>query len=334
MRGEEGTTKLSFVEHIVVHEPFLRVGCMLGEGPLYEAQTFTLHFVDIFEKRVRVRCETSSNHVVPQSQVFHLDIRTLELSIDQYDEPITCLALRRGGRGLACATASGIATIEEGKLQYLARPIEVEDRPYTRFNDGACDSEGRFFIGTMFSKEKGIPGVLYKFDPKDMSCVVVDPGPFTDSNGIAWSLDERTMYFTDSLNNVIYAYDYEDGVISGRRVFADTGSILRLKNSYPDGLCMDDEGCIWSARWGGSCIVRFNREGIIDVQIDLPTVHRVTACCFGGLNNDELFITTAHCSVLGGNNDLQKGHPDSGHLFKVEFAGKYRGGRWRHEFAL
>ncbi len=64
-------------------------------------------------------------------------------------------------------------------LEYFSEPLVTEEVPHTRFNDGGCDSKGRFFAGTLYSPEHGIPGRLYKYDPFDKSCVVVDDGPFT-----------------------------------------------------------------------------------------------------------------------------------------------------------
>lgn len=94
----------------------------------------------------------------------------------------------------------------------------MDDLPYIRFNDGACDSKGRFFAGTVYSKQHGIPGKLYKYDPEE-GCTVVDEGPFTvstllislsiwydaaqDSNGLGWSPDEKTLLVLLS-NNQTY----------------------------------------------------------------------------------------------------------------------------------
>lgn len=87
-------------------------------------------------------------------------------------------------------------------------------------------------------------------------------------------------YFTDSLENIIYAYDYNEGTISNRRVLIDAKA-LNL-TGFSDGLCIDADGYIWVARWGGSCIVRFSPQGEIDLEIVFPTVLNVTSCCFGG----------------------------------------------------
>jgi sugar lactone lactonase YvrE len=80
---------------------------------------------------------------------------------------------------LACAAASGFATLDENNISYLSKPIAQEDLPYTRFNDGGCDRKGRFFAGTLYNEERGIPGKLYCYDPANESCKVVDEGPFT-----------------------------------------------------------------------------------------------------------------------------------------------------------
>lgn len=67
---------------------------------------------------------------------------------------------------------------------------------------------------------------------------------------IARGAHARTSYFTDSKTNIIYAYDYNsaDGNLSNRRVFADAIAQGQPVDSFADGLCIDSEGCIWSAR--------------------------------------------------------------------------------------
>ncbi|KAL9716164.1 hypothetical protein Ac2012v2_000609 [Leucoagaricus gongylophorus] len=236
-------------QEIVVEKPWLRVGCNLGEGPIYDPTTSTLHFVDIGEKRV-----------------YHVDVGSLEVKFEQFEEPVTCLSLcERGSRvrvsllpqsifwlkleKLAGVAAQGFAFLPgDSKLEYISKPLSAQEAPYTRFNDGACDSKSRFFAGTLCSPVHNIPGRLYRYDPMDKTCTVVDPGPFTDSNGLGWSPDEKTFYFTDSYRNVIYAYDYDDGNLANRRIFVDAIALGLPENTFCDGLCIDIEGCIWSCR--------------------------------------------------------------------------------------
>ena len=81
---------------------------------------------------------------------------------------------------LACAAEKGFALIDgNSTLKYISQPLHIKDIAHTRFNDGGCDSKGRFFAGTIFSKDHGVVGKLYRYDPADRTCVVVDEGPFT-----------------------------------------------------------------------------------------------------------------------------------------------------------
>ena len=81
---------------------------------------------------------------------------------------------------LSCAAAQGFALLEgNSTITYLRKPLPPQDAQFTRFNDGGCDSKGRFFAGTIYNKDKGITGKLYRYDPSIGSCEIVDKGPFT-----------------------------------------------------------------------------------------------------------------------------------------------------------
>ncbi|EJF67034.1 hypothetical protein DICSQDRAFT_142608 [Dichomitus squalens LYAD-421 SS1] len=305
---------------IVVQKPLLQTKCSLGEGPLYDPSTLTLHFIDIEQNK--------------HDKLYHYHVLSEELSVEHFEEPITCLALRRGGKGLACAARNGFALIEDGsKLRYLSQPIPESFQPYTRFNDGACDQQGRFVAGTLYNPERGVPGQLYIYDPARGVCDVLEPGPFTDSNGLGWTNEGKTMLFTDSFKNKIYAYDYEDGKVAGKRDFVDALSQGLPEGTYPDGLCIDKDGGVWSARWGGSRVIRYTKEGQMDLEVFFPTALNVTACAFGGPKNDQLYVTTAHCGACGGDASRQSSFPDSGNVFVVDLSGQFAGGEWRFEFA-
>jgi len=307
---------MATVTSVVLAKPLAKTGCTLGEGPLYVSATAVLHFVDI------LKC-----------QVLHFNTVTSKLTVDQFDAPVSCLALRRNGE-LACVAGGGFALIDlpSRSLKYISKPLRPEFAAHVRFNDGACDSKGRFFAGTICSPQHNIPGQLYCFDPNTGSATLVDEGPFTDCNGLGWSVDEKTLYLTDSLVNRIYAYDYDDGKMSNRRVFIDALALGLPERTYPDGLCIDSEGGIWSARFGGSKVVRHNADGAIDFEINIPSALNITACCFGGPKDDQLFITTAHCGAVGGDPSRQARYPDSGDIFVADLAGRYKGGKWRYHF--
>src|SRR5205814_1669003 len=105
---------------------------------------------------------------------------------------------------------------------------------------------------------------------------------------IAWSPDGRTMYFADSPRHKIWAFDYdgERGEISGERVFATPHP------GFPDGSCVDAEGCLWNAEWGAGRVVRYTPAGKIDRIVEVPAKNP-TCCCFGGSGLDTLYITSA-----------------------------------------
>jgi len=226
--------------------------------------------------------------------------------------PIGVLALRAAG-GLVMATKNGFAFWDPKTqaLQFLANP--EADKPHTRFNDGAVDSQGRFWAGTMcgLSEICSAPeGSLYRLDP-DGSVSIMETGIFI-ANGIDWSPDTKIMYFTDSTRHVIYAYDFDPatGAIENRRPFISTPDEIGV----PDGLTVDSEGCIWSARWGGWKITRYDPTGKVEREIQLP-VQCPTSCAFGGANLDELYITSAWNELTV---EQKKNQPYAGDLFRVK----------------
>jgi len=158
-----------------------------------------------------------------------------------------------------------------------------------RFNDGAVDSHGRFWAGAMndpkFVAEPTAEGVLFRLDPDLTLHRMIEK--VTIPNGIGWSRDDKTMFFTDSPTKNIYAFDFDaaSGSISNRRVFFH----LDDEDGVPDGFEIDEEGYLWTAVYGGSKVLRISPKGKVVGQISLPT--RCISC--PGFVDDELFITSA-----------------------------------------
>jgi sugar lactone lactonase YvrE len=119
-------------------------------------------------------------------------------------------------------------------------------------------------------------------------------GGFGVSNGIAWSPDDRWMYFVDSRARVIYRYrfDLASGHAGERETFAD----LTAQPGNPAGLTVDVEGFVWSAIWDGWAVMRFDPKGRLDRTVRLP-VPRPTNCAFGGRRLSTLFITTGRARL-------------------------------------
>jgi sugar lactone lactonase YvrE len=212
--------------------------------------------------------------------------------------------------GWIVAVNQSIALLDEsGHLRELARP-EAHNETKVRMNDGAADPWGRFWIGSMaFDAEAG-RGSLYRFDESTGVSKVL--GDLTIANGLGWSPDLRTMYFVDSVPGTIHAFDVDDtGEISNKRLFAEFDA---PHEGAPDGLCVDAEGGVWVAVWGGYEVRRYAPTGELTTRVRVPTAQ--PACCaIGGANGTTLYITTAREDM---SDELLAREPDAGRLFCAE----------------
>lgn len=269
-------------------EHLLAVRNKLGEGPVWSVDEQALYWVDIERDRF-----------------FCLDPATGEVEVFEAGLPVGSLALRAAG-GLALATKNGFA-FWQGRgqpLRFIADP--EAHKPQSRFNDGAVDRQGRFWAGTLGD---GAANCLYRLDP-DLALHTMETG-VSISNGIGWSPDNKTMYFTDSPLQTIYAYDFDPatGAIAKRRVFVhDPG-----EPGVPDGLTVDRDGFVWSARWDGWALLRYDPDGRLERKIPMP-VQYPTSCIFGGPALNELYITSAW-SPLGERGKAAQ--PLAGDLFRL-----------------
>jgi sugar lactone lactonase YvrE len=153
-------------------------------------------------------------------------------------------------------------------------------------------------------------GRLYRLDA-ERRVTEMERG-LTISNGIGWSPDARTMYVTDTLPGIIYAYDYdaEAGEIENRRVLIQVPE----GEGFPDGLTVDSQGCIWSARWGGGKVAKYSPSGELLDELSLPVPHP-TSCAFGGEELNQLYITSAWMAL----DEAQRAHyPLAGDVFRAD----------------
>jgi sugar lactone lactonase YvrE len=193
---------------------------------------------------------------------------------------------------------------EAGEMELL---VELDAGRDVRVNDGAADPWGRFWIGTMAHDSSPGRGTLYRFD--DRSGVEPVLSRVTISNGLGWSPDRRTMYYVDSGPATIYAFAVDDnGAVAGQRVFAQLDA---AHDGSPDGLCVDVEGAVWVALWGGRAVRRYAPSGEIlaHVVVDSPNP---SSCAIGGANGTTLYVTTAREELTG--DDLAR-EPSAGRLF-------------------
>ncbi len=158
------------------------------------------------------------------------------------------------------------------------------DAVKVRINDGKTDRHGRVWFGTMHREETEQAGALFSFGSGTATTRLTG---ITTSNGLGWSPDGAQFDYTDSAARTIWVFDCDGSEISNRRVFATDPEAYA-----PDGLTVDAAGAIWSAKWNGSRIVRYDPDGRIDGVVELP-VRKPTSVAFGGSGLDTLIVTSA-----------------------------------------
>jgi sugar lactone lactonase YvrE len=206
-------------------------------------------------------------------------------------ERIGTVVPRESG-GLVLAGDSGFRTFDPqgGGSRALGDP--EADKPDNRFNDGKCSPDGRFFAGTISLVKKTGDARLYRLDP-DLTIHEVF-GPVTNSNGIVWSADGRTVWYIDTPRREVLAFDYEDGHLAKiRSAFSTTGI-----DGSPDGMAIDERGMLWIAFCHAASVVCFDPErGVEERRVEFPCME-TTACAFGGAELADLYVTTGvHATV-------------------------------------
>jgi sugar lactone lactonase YvrE len=215
---------------------------------------------------------------------------------------------RRGG-GMVFAWRNGMALTDADGAPEHEIDCSAVDFAVERFNDGAVDRQGRFWIGSFNPKVAPEAGNLYRVGP-DLKAVKM-AGGFTMSNGIAWSPDGRTMYFADSRPGSIRAFDFDTatGEIANRRVLIDYAGT----GAHPDGITVDAEGCLWVAECEASRIARYDPAGKLVSTLAMP-VWKPTSVTFGGPDMRTLYITTMY---LGLDAARRAAEPLGGRLFSA-----------------
>ena len=186
----------------------------------------------------------------------------------------------------AVGLADGLYTFRPGSAQWVLEWTAPHNPAIHRMNDAKTDSRGRLWMGSMTYAEQEPVAALYRSAGGQVAEML--PGIIT-SNGLGWSPDQRTFYFTDSIARLIWAFDFDPdaGVATNQRVFAEDPAVY-----VPDGLAVDDEGCVWSCKWDGARIVRYRPDGRVLTEFAMP-VARPTSCAFIGEDRSTLAITTA-----------------------------------------
>ena len=191
---------------------------------------------------------------------------------------------------LVAATAQGFVRLDPDSGVVTALHDPEAGCSEHRFNDGKCDPWGRFWAGTMAYDFSPGAGSLWRLN-NDFSCSL-QWQELTISNGLAWSLDRRFLYLIDSPTLTVMAFPLTStGGLADHPTTCIT--IPAEWDALPDGMCIDAEGKLWIALFGGSAVTRWDpQDGRLMQTVELPCC-QVTSCCFGGPDLDQLLITTA-----------------------------------------
>jgi sugar lactone lactonase YvrE len=269
-------------------ETVVAAGAELGEGPIWDARSGRVAWVDILGRRVHLTDPLTG-------------------ATESIETPlhVGAIAVRAKG-GFVAALQDGFWVIGDGKPRRITTIPEAGSG--LRFNDGKCDPAGRFWAGTMAYDQAAGAAALYRLEADGRSTRVIDG--VTISNGLDWSSDGATMYYIDSPLHRIDAFDYapSTGEISNRRIAVE----VAREAGTPDGLTLDADGGIWVALWGGGAVHRY-LDGRLERVIKLP-VSRPTSCAFGGADLDELYVTSAREGLSGAQRLTE---PLAGSLFRI-----------------
>ncbi len=259
--------------------------CVVGEGPLWHPDERRLYWLDI-----------------ERGRIFRYDPATGAHGMVYEGTPVGGMTLQPDGSLLLFMARGAISLWRDGALTTVLPEIPREREG--RFNDVTADPAGRVFCGTMPSGEQ--PGRLYRLDPS-RELVVVQPEVGLP-NGMGFTPDRTRMYHTDTRKRQIFLSDYSaaTGTLSQQRIFAEVADDL----GSPDGMTVDAEGCVWSAIWGGNCLIRFAPDGRELARIQFPASN-VSSVTFGGDEYTDMYVTTA------GGDDKAANGPGAGALFRL-----------------
>ncbi len=259
--------------------------CVTGEGPLWHPQEQRLYWCDI-----------------PTGRMFRYDPKTEQHEQFYSGDVVGGFTFQDDGAILFFMAKGAVKIWRDGELETIID--EIPDERDTRFNDVFADPEGRVFCGTMPAPDR--LGRLYRLDP-DRKLTLILEGIRT-SNGMGLTPDRKQLYYTDTGARKIYLFDYDraTGDITNQRIFVDT-----IKDDGgPDGMTVDAEGYVWSARWGGSRLTRYSPDGTEVLRVTFPA-KKVSSVIFGGPDYSDMYVTTA-----GGDNKEENG-PGAGGLYRL-----------------
>jgi sugar lactone lactonase YvrE len=266
--------------------------CHTGENPLWNPDERCVYWVDI-----------------PAAKLFRFCPPTKETTVYNTGSAIGGFTIHEDGRLLLFMAEGAVRLWRDGEMETVIESLPEERG--NRFNDVIADPEGRVFCGVMSTQQR--KGRLYRLDPDRTIRVMIENT--VTSNGMGFTPDLKQMYFCDSGDCTISVFDYDrdTGDLSNRRIISHP----HAPEGKPDGMTVDAQGFIWSARWDGSRLVKMSPDGQSLEDLMFP-VKKVSCVTFGGDDYTDMYVTSA-----GGQNTEENGKL-AGALFRLNIGVKGR----------
>ena len=248
--------------------------CRLGEGPVWVPSLGQLWWVDIH-----------------RDTIHRYDWRSGQSEADKLSDRSTFVVPCTDGSAISARQKGLYRLPERGLPASVAVPVETAT-PDTCINDGKTGPDGRLYFGTRDLAQRREMGGLYRLDDNLVARRLADR--VTAGNGLDWSPDASVLYFVDSGDYRIWAFDFDgrDGSVSRKRVFAS----IAEPDGLPDGLTVDAAGGVWVAMFGGGRLHRYAPDGQLTEVIPVP-VRYPTSCAFAGPGLDTLVVTSGYARI-------------------------------------
>ena len=267
--------------------------CEFGKSPLWDSQSEALWWVDSQQNQLFKMdgCVGDNSNEILRSW-----------SLDAYIYGIGLIKENR----VILATNKGLMIFDAltGTKHYITETEYLSNLGI--ITDCSVGPDGRFWFGIM--NENNVSSMIYSYHPHEgIRKQTYDKGFYTS---IVWNHAQSVIYTAEKTTQTVYQYTPSTCM---NQTF-ERSPFFRLYDAYPQGCTIDQEGCLWSCHRGAKRIVRYSPTGQPIAQINLP-VSQPISCCFGGVDLDELFITTAR---LGLNEFGRAKEPLAGSILKVK----------------
>jgi sugar lactone lactonase YvrE len=254
--------------------------CRLGEGPVWVPSLGQLWWLDIH-----------------RDTVHRYDWQSGESETHMLSDRSTFVVPCADGSAIGARQKGLFRVPEQSRPPALTAPVSLRvpvetDTPDTSLNDGKTGPDGRLYFGTRDLAQRRQMGGLYRLDDDLVARRLADR--VTAGNGLDWSPDVSVLYFVDSGDYLVWAFDFDarDGSVSRKRVFASVAE----PDGLPDGLTVDAAGGVWVALFGGGRLHRYAPDGQLAEVIPVP-VRYPTSCAFAGPGLDTLVVTSAYARI-------------------------------------